>query len=77
MITSNLINKFNKPESLHHHNTRHKSKFCIPLIQYDPARRSILYHGPKMWSSLSESVRQSKSVKSFLQSFRKTTIMCY
>ena len=76
-ISRNILNKFEKSQNIHHHNTRQGNFFRPQIIKIDVARRSILHHGHKMWLALSNKTRQSTSVNSFKFSFKKSCVQGY
>lgn len=49
----------------HAHHTRSASLYRLPLFHTTTAQRSILYQGPKLWSSIPLTLRQSNSLSSF------------
>ena len=52
LVPNHIANKFDKFSNNLTQKTRQSDLHRMPLITYDPARKSIIYHGPKMWSSL-------------------------
>ena len=77
MISEGIMNKFDKCLNVHDRVTRQNREYRIPLIKFDTAQRSLIYHGPKKWSSISHEIRQMNTNKSFQNSLKKTFIQTY
>lgn len=76
-ISQNICAKFDKFLTCHDRVTRQSNKYRIPLIKFDTARRSILYHGPKQWSAIPIEVKQSNSATAFKSLLKKSLTKTY
>ena len=60
------FNEYFSLNSAHHsHNTRSAMLYRLPLFHTVTCQKSILYQGPKVWSSIPDAIRQSCSLNTF------------
>ncbi len=69
MFTCNVDN--------HSYNTRHASDFEYPGNRLEFGKKSICYHGVKVWNNIPNHVKDASNIKSFKSSYRNTFISNY
>ena len=56
---------FLKNRSFHNYPTRQSNEFHLPRLRTLLAQNTFLYTGPKFWNSLSNEIKNARSLSSF------------
>ena len=62
ILPQTFANQFIANSKLHSHNTRSSQSLHTPFPKLDLMKRSILYHGPILWNSLTSDIKLAKSI---------------
>jgi hypothetical protein len=74
---SMLTKIFKLNKNIHAHNTRQTKNFNIDMIKYGPARKSILYNGPKLWNALPNHLKHFTNIKAFCKKLKMDYLSLY
>ena len=72
-----LIDMYTQNNDVHSYNTRNLNNLHIKPFKVDIVFRSFVHQGPSMWYSLSETIKQSKSIGHFGSQLKKLYIKEY
>ena len=80
-LNSLLPNKFSHilptHSQQHSYNTRYAAAFCLPQCRTNIKQFSVLYQGPKLYSSLDVKITSSSSLSSFKKKLKGSIIPNY
>ena len=76
ILPTPLIDLFTPNRNIHEHNTRNRNAPHFITRTYN-ASKSFLHQGPKLWSTLANEHKISKTTKSFTKTFKKMLISEY
>ena len=68
---------FIQVNQVHNVNTRQQNNLHITKPNTNFGRKSIKIRGAQLWNSVSKDIRDTKTIKTFSQKFKKTTIAKY
>ena len=68
---------FTKNYSIHHYPTRSAGLFHFPKTRTMISNKTFLFTGPKLWNSLSETIRNKPTIHSFSRGFKKSFLQTY
>ena len=70
-------NMFILQRNIHTYNTRQYADYKLPLCSTNRSQKAIRFAGPKVWNSLSETIRSASSVESFKKKVKQLYIAQY
>ena len=62
---------------LHNYNTRNRNIMIAPTHELSLFQNSLAYQGPKLWNSLTENLKSSRSVSYFKNQYKKILLNGY
>ena len=58
----------------HNYNTRFTNNFKYPCNKLEFGKKSISYHGVKIWNNISDEIKNSENIKGFKVNYKKFLI---
>ena len=63
--------------SIHNYPTRRSNEFHLPLLRTLLAQNTFVYDGPKFWNSLSNDIKNAKTIHSFKRKLKSLLLKSY
>ena len=68
---------FQKNQSFHNYPTRRSNEFHLPLLRTLLAQNTFIYTGPRLWNSLDDAIKNSRTLNSFKSNLRYSLLQSY
>ena len=63
--------------NIHHYSTRNAENFHLPLVPTTSYKRTVIFNGPCLWSTIPRKIRELKFVNTFKRKYKKYLMDVY
>ena len=68
---------FPKTQSFHNYPTRRSNEFHLPLLRKLLAQNTFIYTGPRLWNSLDDDIKNSRTFNAFKNNLKHSLLQSY
>ena len=76
-LPESILNHYKLNNTTHNYSTRNSNNFHLPLIRTSSFRKSIFFHGPQVWNSIPQIIKECKTLNSFRKTYKRFLLNIY